>query len=458
MDIPLVTSVTSDFAVHDLAADAAELLAGVFMPAGGRVLIDVQSAISIMGMSRGALFLYVGQPDVPGARLYDTGGQGLPGVAVHSVASINGESAWAGASNRRVVVDVDPTKPVTWQILVAIIGGSATVDVAPGPQRIAITPDGTRAFVTSPRSGAVTPVTLGRPGYSFRQDLAPMDVAGDPVAVAPAGSPLHVSVDNAHAVVSTADDVVLLSTATGGVVRRVPLPGGAPLGSAITPDGRYALVGMGAGGMARVELATGDVAVAPGSGAGPGDAVAVLPSGDAAFVAHTASGTVTRVNTADLGVEAVVDVGDGPTCVRAAPDGQVWVLCAGAAASRLRRIDPSTNAVVDDFALPYPDPLDFAIIPVAGQTSDVVRTAWVVYEGSRYSQFNIGGAFAGQVHSIHAGVLDGNGGATGVAVNDYGEIWVVQSGLDRVWRWPGGRVHCRPGLFFGEYCDVHAFS
>src|SRR5690606_15101981 len=115
---------------------------------------EVEAAYSVLGLTRAALLLYVGQPDVVGERLYDSGGKELPGARVESVASIDGESAWAGTTSRRVVVAVDPTRPVTWQLLTAIIGGSDTVAI-PDARRIAITPDGTRGFVTSSATGSV---------------------------------------------------------------------------------------------------------------------------------------------------------------------------------------------------------------------------------------------------------------------------------------------------------------
>jgi hypothetical protein len=94
------------------------------------------------------------------------------------------------------------------------------------------------------------------------------------------------------------------------------------------------------------------------------------------------------------------------------------------------------------------------------------RAQWVMFEGGRYCEMNIGGAFAGVVHSIHCGAFgSGADAASGVAINDFGEIWVVQPDLNRVWKWPGGRLLCRAdagrpysGVFFGEYCEVLVYG
>lgn len=463
--IPLVTSLTEDCIVHDLAL--VEVLAGSFVPAGERVMIDVDAAYALMGWARAALLLYIGQPESVGAPLYDSGGKPVDGARVYPVASVNGEAAWAETTHRRLVIDVEPGRAVTWQVVPAIVGASATVDVA-APRLITMTPDGTKAFVTSAAEAALTPITLGRPGYSYDQALKTMDAVDEPVTVG--ASPTNVSCDDTHVVVSHDDaaqaDVSIISVATHEIVRRVTVPGGGSLGSAIMPDGRHALVGTSAGRLASIDLGTGDVETAELGGRIL--AVGVLPDGTGAYAADADSATLYRVRLPDLTVEATVDLGHTPHVVRVAPDGKVWVLCRtpAPAAGRLLSVDPAQNRVVDDHELPFPEPNDFAIVPVEGQTFQTVRTAWIVYSGGRYSEFYIGGAFTGEVHSFHSGTLgEGLDAASAVAVNDFGEIWVVQPHFDRVWKWPGGRFSCRAdsardynGIFFGEYCDVAVYG
>lgn len=466
-DVPIVVSRTTNFMAHDLAVDGAEMLSGSFTPASARVIVDVQAAYSFLGNARAALLLYVAQPDDVGSRLYDSGGKPLHGARWYSVGSVNGESAWAATTYRRLVLDVDPAKDVTWQLLGGIIGGAGTVDV-PGPRHLAIIPNGTKAFVTSPRQGMVTPIILGRPGYSFDQNHKPSDVGAAPI---PTGaSPTHISADNVHVIVSnldaTEDHLSILSVATHAVLRRVSIPGGSPLGSAITADGTCAVVGTASGRVARVRLATGETKILETGGRIAG--VGVLQDGQAALVADSQGGNVYRIALADMTLDATIAVGDAPYVVRIAPDGQAWVLCRPAppAKGRLKRIDLAAGAVASDYVLPFESPNDVAIVPVAGQTSQFVRTAWVVYEGGRYSQFYIGGPFAGKAHSFHTASFGKNlDAASGVAINDFGEIWVAQPELNRVWKWPGGRLICRAdasglagGVFFGEYCEVLVYG
>lgn len=458
--VRLVSRLDHDVIIHDLAVEGSEMLAGVFTPVRSRVELHVQAAYSFLGNSRAALLLYVGQPAVPGSRLYDSGAAPLPGVQWLSVGSVNGEAAWANTTGRRVVVDVEPGRPVTWQVLLGIIGGAQTLHV-PGARRIAITPDGGTAWVASPEKGLLTPIALGRPGYSYEQSRNGMDELRTALALP---HPTHVATGDAHAVVSQGGAeprVSVVSVADRAVVAEVPVRDGVPQGLAVAADGTFAVVATDAGAILRIALPGGDLIDAhPG-----GRLVDVALSGDGAtaYVADAAQCAVHRARVVDLRVENSVPMPATPVAVRIAADGRVWVLCRPDAPQpgRIVCIDPHTGTIVHDWALPFPGPVDMALIPVAGQTTDVVRTAWVVYDGGRYSEFNIAGVFAGQAHSIHCSAFGDGIDAAGIAVNDYGEIWVTQPSVDSLYKWIGGRLQCRagqdrpyPGIFFGEYCEV----
>lgn len=463
--VPQVTELTEDRIGHDLAPDTLEFGRGHFMPAGDRVMIDVDAAYAFLGNARAALLMVVGQPETPGETLYDSGGAPLPGVRWFSMGSVDGESAWASTTHRRIVAEVEPDRPVTWQLVGAITGGSATVPVD-GASRIVITPDGTRAFVTSPRTGTVTPIVLGRPGYSFDSQVRVDDRQLAPIATGTA--PGRLAADDDHVVVcheGARGSVAILAVHGEEPLARVELGDGAATDCAITPDGTAALVSIATGRVARVALPTGaatDVSVG-------GDlcGVAVTREGDAAFVADRTADVVHRISLPDLEVRATIPTAARPHVVRTAPDGRVWVLCAPSeGVGRLQGIDPASDEVVADHALPFPNPSDLAVVPVAGQSSEVVRTAWTAFDDSRYCQQLIGGRFDGQAHSFHHGSLgvDGDGPAS-IAINDFGEIWVTQPSLDRVWKWPGGRILCRAdaqrpysGVFFGEYCTVSVYG
>ena len=444
--------------MHDLAVESGQILEGTFEPAGPRVMIDLESAFAIVGTSRARLLFYLGQPEVAGACLYDCGGKPLPGTQLHSMASVCGDSPWAGTTARRLVFDVDPGKTVTWQILAGIIGPAAVTPV-PSPSQIAITPDGRKAFVTSPEHGTVTPMALGRPLFSYDRVQRPDDVAEAPIATGAGAT--HVAADDRHVVVSNVagerSSVSILEVATGSLVHRLPLPGA--LGVALTPDGAHAVVGTSVGDVVVVDIADGTTASTRVPSGGRIRGLCVTLDGAAVFVADADAGVVHRVGLPSLQVEATIEVGETPWVVRVAPDGQVWVLGRNDETNgHLRGIDPETNAVVVDHELPYPRPNDVAIVPVAGQTDQTVRTAWTVYDDG-YSEVYTTGEFAGQAHTWHTGAFaEDTCGPTGIAVNDYGEIWVVRPSQDFVYKWPGGRFFVRPGIFFGEYCSVAVYG
>lgn len=456
---PQVTSLAADFAVHDLAPEGVEMLSGSFVPGSPTVVVEVDAAYSIRGNARAALLMYLSQAHDHGL-LYDSGGQALPGVKLYSVGSVNGESAWASTTCRRLVLEVEPGRRVRWQILAGIIGGSETTSV-PSPRHIAITPGGATAFVTSPGPGLVTPIALGRPGYSHDQRFRPTDQAHPAIAVPGAG---RVSAGDSYSVVSAGDEAWVLSSATGETVRRVPL--GAPAqGCSMSSDGTFALVGTDDGRVVRIDLPGGDVATArPG-----GCIVDVAPTSDGhTAYAADASGTLLRLSLGDLRTSGEIELPAPPVALAAAPGGALWALCRppSPAPGRLVGVGVDGETAARDYELPFDSPCDLAIVPVAEQTTSVVRTAWVLFGQGRYCEMNVGGAFAGQVHSIHRGAFpEGGDSAGGVAVNDYGEIWVTQPALDRVWRWPGGRIYCRAdperpysGVFFGEYLDVLVYG
>lgn len=462
LGFPLVTELDHEFIYHDLAPDGAEVLAGSFTPTGDRVMIEVDAAYSVLGCTRAALLLYVGQPDAPGERLYDSGGKEVSGAQVHSVGSVDGESSWASTTSRRMVFDVEPGRPVTWQLLVGIIGGGDTVPV-PDARKMAITPDGVRGFVTSPRTGTVTPFLLGRPGYSYLRDAEALDRALDPVST---GAGAHdVVADDEHVVVSNRDDptahVTILSATTYEILHQVTIDGGAPRAVALVPDGSAALVTTAHGRVVRIDLPSGDTAGVELPGAPELSGIAVTLDGAAAFVADVTNGCVHRLELPAMTVSSTTPVADGPVVVRTAADGKVWVACRPAAPTlgQLCALDPATGALTDDHELPYSGPTDLAMVPVAGQTSDIVRTAWLVYDDGNYSEINIASEFNGVPHSWHCATWGGGtDSTTGLAINDYGEIWVARAEVDLVWRWLGGRMFFRPGLFYGEYCTVSVYG
>ena len=217
----------------------------------------------------------------------------------------------------------------------------ATIPVGHGPDGVAVTPDGTHAYVAN----AGGQQCLGdRHGHQHGGGHDPGGEFPDGVAVTPDGK--HAYVTNG----SSDNTVSVIDTASNTVVATVPV-GNGPMGVAVTPDGKHAYV---ANDQAptpfrsstrpptrwwprfRWGLSPIGVAVTPdgkhayvanvisqhclgdrhghqhGGGHGPGGGtpgVAVTPDGKHAYVTNAASNTVSVIDTATNTVVATFGAG-----------------------------------------------------------------------------------------------------------------------------------------------------
>lgn len=468
--IPYRVSLASDFIVHDLAADGAQMLSGTFMPKATSVVVDVDAAYGITGAARGALFLYIGQPDTPGTRLYDAGGLVIAPAQSFAVGAIPHDTVYAATTHRSITLTgLDTSKAVTWQILAGIVGASESYEPLGGfgYQQFAITPDGRYGFFTHTSAGTVTKVALGRPGYSMNSLLTPQDVVGvlNTLPGGSAAAPVPVVTDGVHVVVGNhgTNTVSILDVATLTLLRTTASLGAANgvIGLAIEPNGTHVVASDLHGRMHRIQISDASVSTTIITSGNDLYSVAVSADGTSVFMANETSGYVSRhsaTNYATVTGTWNCGVGSKPRQLRIAPDGSVWVLTRpnSPTVGRLKKLNLSVNdGFLEDLALPYTLPNRFAITPVAGQTDTTVRTAWVVYNDDKYSQFNIGGVFKGQVHQ-HVGDF-GSDVPTDIQVSDFGEIWVSRY-TNGIFKWPGGRFACRPSwdLFLGEYLTLSA--
>jgi YVTN family beta-propeller protein len=178
------------------------------------------------------------------------------------------------------------------------------------PLGIAITPDGTRAYVTNEGSASVS----------------------------------------------------VIDTTTNTVVATIPVfPGQVPIGVAIAPDGTRAYVANNFGGVSVIDTATNTVvATVPFVG---GLAVAITPDGTRAYVTGGGA-TVSVINTANNTVSAninVVGLARFITAIAITPDGTRAYVTDEATNDALV-IDTATNAVVAEFPVGGP-PVAIAITP-----------------------------------------------------------------------------------------------
>ncbi len=206
---------------------------------------------------------------------------------------------------------------------VSVGGTGAGTPIAVGtyPDAIAITPDGTRAYVTNYTSNSVTPVDLltgkALPPIALGANAGP---AG--IAITPNGTTAYVT--DAGATGTLGDTITPIDLATGKTLAPITV-GPGPEGIAITPNGDRAYVGdagafvagqTGAIGstVTPVDLTTGK-ALAPIPVGNAPAAVAITPDGTTALVANVNSGSVSPIDVATDKAGSPISLQGGPVSI-----------------------------------------------------------------------------------------------------------------------------------------------
>jgi YVTN family beta-propeller protein len=216
----------------------------------------------------------------------------------------------------------------------------ATVQVGINPSAVAITPDGTHAYVANAASNTVSVIGTA----------TNMVVATVPVGNMGIKNPQGVAItpDGTHAyVTSTASNTVtVIATATNTVVATVPV-GINPSAVAITPDGTDAYVtDEGSNTVSVIATANNTVVATVPVGVQP-VGVAITPDGTHAYVTSLGSTTVSVIDTATNSVAAIVAVGGATWAVAITPDGaHAYVTNVNGVNSVVLVIDTATNTVV----------------------------------------------------------------------------------------------------------------
>lgn len=238
--------------------------------------------------------------EVVGAQIPIGGGEGGPsGIAI----TPDGTRAYVTNTSDDTVIPID---------LATNTAGTAIPVLGAGPTGIAITPDGTRAYVTDQNSDEVSVI-----------DLATNTEVGTPIAVGDFPQGIAITPNGARAyVVNQGDDnVTVIDLASGAVVGPPIAVGNFPRGIAITPDGARAYVAnVNDGSVSVIDLASGAVSTISSVGNGPFD-IAIAPNGALAYVVNAFDNSAAPLDIAGGTVGAAVPVGPFPVGVAIAPDG-----------------------------------------------------------------------------------------------------------------------------------------
>jgi YVTN family beta-propeller protein len=184
------------------------------------------------------------------------------------------------------------------------------ISVGTTPKGIAITPDGTTAYVANYGSGTVTPIYVdaGLTGPAIDVGNKP-----DQIAITPDGSTAYVTNFGSG-------DVTPIDTVTG--VAGSPITVGSdPDGIAITPNGSVAYVAnSGSDTITPIALATGTAGTPITVGQNP-NSLAITPNGATLYVTNYGSGTVSAIDTSENSAVATITVGKQPSAIAITPNG-----------------------------------------------------------------------------------------------------------------------------------------
>jgi uncharacterized protein (TIGR03437 family) len=219
----------------------------------------------------------------------------------------------------------------------------AKIVVGGYPSGIAITPDGTRAYVTKDNANAVAVIDT-----SSNTVIATMNAGTAPGGVA-------ITPDGKHAYVASVGtfSVLVIDTSSNAVTTTVSLGNVDPVGVAITPDGSRVYV-LDAGGNLSVIATSSNSVVAtvtvPGNEISP-FGLAISPDGTRAYLTRFAANTVAVIDTSSNTVVAMVPLGAFPNGSAVTPDGKyVYVTTSvdatGLGFGNVSVIDTSSNTVV----------------------------------------------------------------------------------------------------------------
>lgn len=308
-----------------------------------------------------------------------------------------------------------------------------------GPIAAAVTPDGSRAYVASPRTNTVSVIDT-----ATNMVIAAVTVGNYPsaVAISPDGSWVYV-------VNQGSDSVSVIDVASGKVVLTVPV-GKSPAGVAVNADGRVYVTSSGSDSVSVIytQLFPSQV-VSTKIGMGASSfGVAVHPDGTRVYVTHIVTSSVSVIDTTKNAVVQSVKVGNVPWGVAVHPAGtRVYVTNAGD--DNISVIDTASNANIETIAVGK-TPWRVAVAPSGdlyvtnydSNTVSVIGTSFSSHKTIAVAKGPTGVAVApkgNRVYVTHPGVFRENrAGLFGVSVLDAAWPWPECAATVPVGTWPAG--------------------
>jgi YVTN family beta-propeller protein len=288
-----------------------------------------------------AAFVYVANWAAPGTvSLIDTTtdtvtatvpvGRSPTGVAI----SPDGTRAYVASSSSVSVIDADPSSPTYNNELCRIPGGGQ-------PSGVVVAPDGSRVYVTQVYDVAVIDAASCSVAATIPVGQPPTGA----IAMTPDGTKVLVGTEDPNVVVIDADPT---SPTYHTVLTTIPLDGDYPGAVAITPDGTRAYITTGRI-VSVIDTVMYTVTTNIPLGGNP-DGVAITPDGTRAYVTDLDSNTVSVIDTASNTVVATIPVEGMCFAVAITPDG-AFVYVTNSTSNDVSKVDtdpssPTYNTVV----------------------------------------------------------------------------------------------------------------
>ncbi|CAN7469120.1 YncE family protein [Pseudomonas sp. LjRoot277] len=233
-------------------------------------------------------------------------------------------------------------------VTVTGLGPVGSIPVGKEPFGIAVSPDGTRAYVSNWSSHTVSVIDT-----ATHRVLTHIPVGNRPWGVT-------VSPDDARAYVCNfgSHTVSVIDTATNQVLTTIPV-GNSPYGIAVSPDGSRAYVcNSQSNTVSVIDTATDQVLTNIPVESHP-LGIAVSPDGTRAYVTNYTSYTVSVIDTATDRVLTNIPVEILPSGIAVSPDGTRAYVC-NWSSHRVSVIDTATNRVLTNIMISYPREVAFS--------------------------------------------------------------------------------------------------
>jgi len=299
-------------------------------------LAAVATIVTIVLVVRPANELVAGSGKPSGVPLAATSAAPSESATSQSPAISSPVSPTAPTPSNETPVFSPPQAPVA-SVAIPTIDGDP-IPVGPTPGYVAISPDGRVAYIANRDAGVVTVLDM-----TINKVIAKIPVpAGPPyfIALTPDGSRAYVSIYNAD---KTINLVAVLDTRTTKLLGTIPVEQ-KPYALAVSPDQRFVYVpSHDTAHIDIIDIATNAVVQEIPVPANP-HWVTFTPDGKFAYIADHESNVLSVLDTSTNTVVQTIPVGTSPHSVAVSPDGkQVVVVCFDS--NDLYFIDTATNQV-----------------------------------------------------------------------------------------------------------------